>query len=195
MRCGPDALRVSERDTGQENGVRACPGAQPGKCGRRSRGVKVDASREGHWRAAPWCGVAKAVRLLSHPKPLPSVWARGGRQPEPTGGTRRHPRPALPNTDDSAVASKPETPSPPRAASGGLRPTCRERDPGTGAGRRVRVQDTPERGGLRRAVLRRRWLGTGRRTTCVSGFNGGGGGRPDVGVYGNSTLHSVFLLV
>lgn len=159
------------------------------------RGVKVDASREGHWRAAPRCGVAKAVRLLSHPKPLPSVWARGGRQPEPTGGTRRHPRPALPNTDDSAVASKPETPSPPRAASGGPRPTCRERDPGTGAGHRVRVQDTPERGGLRRAVLRRRWLGTGRRTTCVSGFNGGGGGRPDVGVYGNSTLHSVFLLV
>lgn len=146
--------------------------------------------------AAPWCGVAKAVRLLSHPKPLPSVWARGERQPEPTGGTRRHPRPALPNTDDSAVASKPETPSPPRAASGGPRPTCRERDLGTGAGRRVQAQDTPERGGLRRAVLRRRWLGTGRRTTCVSGFNGEGGGWvPDMGVYGNSTLHSVFLLV
>lgn len=153
------------------------PGLSPESAGGGPVGSRSTPAARVIGGAAPWCGVAKAVRLLSHPKPLPSVWARGGRQPEPTGGTRRHPRPALPNTDDSAVASKPETPSPPRAASGGPRPTCREQDPGTGAGRRVRVQDTPERGGLRRAVLRRRWLGTGRRTTCVSGFNGGGGDR------------------
>lgn len=79
-----------------------------------------------------------------------------------------------------------ETLSPPGAASGGLRRTCRERDPGPGTG-------LTDAGRTSASGLRWCWLVTDRRTTRVSDFNGGEG--PDVGVYGNSTLRSIFLSV